>query len=192
MSNNNPWHSISVMTLPVHLADVCIRHASKPEIISHRRTKTNCATTSRATATSAVLNPFRKLVQEGITSIRLPASRCNWRSEAVYDSANVSLQGSAPEISGFPGNRRDVVGNPNSGPHTPDQWFNSAFKQLHPVLQAGQFGNAGRNIVNGRVSTVGLLRNQDASDSRIDEPPVPSGTLQHLQQREFLAACERY
>ncbi len=68
----------------------------------------------------------------------------------VYDSTNVSLQGSAPEISGFPANRPDVVGNPNSGPHTPDQWFNvSTFKQLDPVLQAGQFGNAGRNIVNG-------------------------------------------
>ena len=34
----------------------------------------------------------------------------------VYDSSNVSLQGSAPEISGFPGNRPDVVGNPNVGP----------------------------------------------------------------------------
>lgn len=68
----------------------------------------------------------------------------------VYDSTNVSLQGSAPEISGFPANRPDVVGNPNSGPHTADRWFNlSAFKQLDPVTQAGQFGNAGRNIVDG-------------------------------------------
>jgi hypothetical protein len=68
----------------------------------------------------------------------------------VYDSTNVSLQGGAPEISGFPGDRPDVVGNPNSGPHTADQWFNkSAFKKLDPVLQAGQFGDAGRNIVNG-------------------------------------------
>jgi hypothetical protein len=68
----------------------------------------------------------------------------------VYDSTNVSLQGGAPEISGFPGDRPDVVGNPNSGPHTADQWFNkSAFKKLDPVLQAGQFGDAERNIVNG-------------------------------------------
>jgi len=68
----------------------------------------------------------------------------------VYDSTNVSLQGSAPEISGFPANRPDVVGNPNSGPHTADRWFNlSAFKQLNPVTQAGQFGDAGRNIVDG-------------------------------------------
>jgi hypothetical protein len=68
----------------------------------------------------------------------------------VYDSTNVSLQGGAPEISGFPGDRPDVVGNPNLGPHTADQWFNkSAFKKLDPVLQAGQFGDAGRNIVNG-------------------------------------------
>jgi len=68
----------------------------------------------------------------------------------VYDSTNVSLQGSAPEISGFPANRPDVIGNPNSGPHTADRWFNlSAFKQLDPVTQAGQFGNTGRNIVDG-------------------------------------------
>src|SRR5260370_35877505 len=78
----------------------------------------------------------------------------------VYDSTNVWLQGGAPEISGVPGDRPDVVGNPNSGPHTADQWFNkSAFKKLDPGLQAEQFGDAGRN--NGV------------------RPPV--------QQREFLA-----
>lgn len=68
----------------------------------------------------------------------------------VYDSTDVSLQGSAPEISGFPANRPNLVGNPNSGPHTPNQWFNlSAFQQLDPNTQAGQFGSAGRNVVNG-------------------------------------------
>jgi hypothetical protein len=68
----------------------------------------------------------------------------------VYDSTDVSLQGGAPEISGFSSNRPNLVGDPNSGPHTPDQWFNkSAFQQLNPFTQAGQFGNAGRNIVNG-------------------------------------------
>jgi len=68
----------------------------------------------------------------------------------VYDSTDVSLQGSAPEISGFSSNRPDVVGNPDNGPRTPQEWFNTAaFQQLNPVTQAGQFGNEGRNIVQG-------------------------------------------
>ncbi|HEX3121190.1 MAG TPA: TonB-dependent receptor, partial [Candidatus Acidoferrum sp.] len=68
----------------------------------------------------------------------------------IYDSQDVSLQGQAPEISGFSSNRPDLVGNPNSGPRTPQQWFNtSAFQRLDPTTQAGQFGNAGRNIVTG-------------------------------------------
>ncbi|MGC0775269.1 MAG: carboxypeptidase regulatory-like domain-containing protein [Candidatus Acidiferrum sp.] len=68
----------------------------------------------------------------------------------VYDSQDVSLQGGAPEISGFSSNRPDLVGNPNSGPHTPQEWFNvSAFQRLNPATQAGQFGNEGRNVVQG-------------------------------------------
>ncbi|HEY7303193.1 MAG TPA: carboxypeptidase regulatory-like domain-containing protein [Bryobacteraceae bacterium] len=65
----------------------------------------------------------------------------------VYDSTDVSLQGSAPEISGFSANRPNLVKNPNEGPRTPEQWFNiSAFQRLDPVTQAGQFGSAGRNV----------------------------------------------
>jgi hypothetical protein len=68
----------------------------------------------------------------------------------VYDSTGVSAQGGAPEISGFPSDRPNLVGDPNAGPHTPDQWVSrSAFQQLNPVTQVGQFGNAGRNIVQG-------------------------------------------
>src|SRR5580692_8243319 len=68
----------------------------------------------------------------------------------VYDSTDVSLQGGAPEISGFSSNRPDVIGNPNNGPRTPQEWFNTAaFQQLNPATQAGQFGNEGRNIVQG-------------------------------------------
>ena len=33
----------------------------------------------------------------------------------VYDSANVSLQGSAPEITGFYSSRPDLIANPNAG-----------------------------------------------------------------------------
>jgi len=75
----------------------------------------------------------------------------------VYDSTGVSAQGGAPEISGFPSDRPNLVGDPTSGtcPNgaptgTPDCWYNpSAFQQLDPTTQIGQFGNAGRNIVQG-------------------------------------------
>lgn len=69
----------------------------------------------------------------------------------VYDSADVSLQGSAPEITGFYSSRPDLVADPNQGqPHTPNQWVSrTAFLQLNPVTQAGQFGNEGRNVVRG-------------------------------------------
>ncbi len=68
----------------------------------------------------------------------------------VYDSSNVSLQGSAPEITGFYSSRPDLAGNPNAGPHTPNQWVSrSAFAPLDPQTQAGQFGNEGRNVIRG-------------------------------------------
>ena len=68
----------------------------------------------------------------------------------VYDSANVALQGSSPEITGFVSSRPDLVSDPNLGPHTADQWVSrSAFQRLDPVTQAGQFGNEGRNAVRG-------------------------------------------
>src|SRR5262249_49774000 len=76
----------------------------------------------------------------------------------VYDSTGVSAQGGAPEISGFPSDRPDLVGDPGRGScassgapaGTPDCWFNpAAFRQLDPATEVGQFGNAGRHIVQG-------------------------------------------
>ena len=68
----------------------------------------------------------------------------------VYDSANVSLQASSPPLSAYFASRPDLIGNPNAGPHTPTQWISrSSFLRLNPITQAGQFGNAGRNIANG-------------------------------------------
>lgn len=63
----------------------------------------------------------------------------------VYDSSDPSLQGQAPEISGFVGDRPNLVGNPNDGPKTASEWFNTAAFQR--VTQLGSFGDAGRNIV---------------------------------------------
>jgi hypothetical protein len=71
----------------------------------------------------------------------------------VYDSSNPSLQGSAPEISGFYSSRPNIVGNPNTGScpggaqvRSPECWFNtSAFQQA----AQGQFGDTGRNTLKG-------------------------------------------
>jgi hypothetical protein len=70
----------------------------------------------------------------------------------VFDSRDISLQGGAPEITGFSSERPNLVPgqDPNAGPHRVDNWFNAAaFAPLDPVANAGQFGTAGRNIVDG-------------------------------------------
>jgi hypothetical protein len=68
----------------------------------------------------------------------------------VSDSANVALQANSPPISGFPASRPNLIGDPNAGPHTVDAWMSrSAFERLSIQTQAGQFGNAGRNIARG-------------------------------------------
>ena len=70
----------------------------------------------------------------------------------VFDSNDVSLQGQAPEISGFSSNRPNLIDNPNSGPHTVAQWFNvGAFQKItqDPNSPIEQFGNEGRNVVRG-------------------------------------------
>ena len=69
----------------------------------------------------------------------------------VYDSANVSLQAPHPGVSGMFGDRPNVVGNPNKGaPHKVSQWVSPpAFQRLDPVANTGQFGNEGRNSVDG-------------------------------------------
>jgi hypothetical protein len=68
----------------------------------------------------------------------------------VYDSDNASEQGSAPEITGFYSSRPNVLSNPNDGPHTPNQWVSrSAFQELTPQANPGEFGNEGRNAVRG-------------------------------------------
>src|SRR5688500_9094058 len=65
----------------------------------------------------------------------------------VSDSANVALQANSPPISGFAASRPNVVGDPNGGPRTVDEWLSrSAFERLTLQTQAGQFGNAGRHI----------------------------------------------
>ena len=86
----------------------------------------------------------------------------------VYDSANVALQGSSPEITGFYSSRPNLVADPNTGSHTADRWVSrSAFQRLDPVTQAGQFGSEGRNAVRGPgISNIdlSLLKTFDISE----------------------------
>jgi hypothetical protein len=72
----------------------------------------------------------------------------------VFDSNDTSLQGGAPEITGFSANRPNLVAgqNPNSGPRTLNAWLNAdAFQRIiqDPNSPALQFGSAGRNIAEG-------------------------------------------
>jgi hypothetical protein len=71
----------------------------------------------------------------------------------IYDSNNSSLQASAPPISGYFASRPNVVRNPNLGPHSVTQWIDPAnFQRLSPITNAGEFGDAGRNIARGPAS----------------------------------------
>jgi hypothetical protein len=72
----------------------------------------------------------------------------------VFDGNDFSVQGSAPEISGFFSNRPNVVAgqNPNDGPQTTSEWLNpNAFQRItqNPNSPVQQFGSAGRNIAQG-------------------------------------------
>jgi hypothetical protein len=92
--------------------------------------------------------PWRALARGWQVSGVLTASSAT--PFTVYDSANVSLQAPHPPLSGVFAGRPDVVGDPNSGPHTAEEWLSrGAFRRLDPVTEAGQFGNAGRNIARG-------------------------------------------
>jgi hypothetical protein len=90
----------------------------------------------------------------------------------VSDSANVALQANSPPISGFPASRPNLIGDPNDGPHTVNEWISrSAFQRLNVQTQAGQFGDAGRNIARGpSYANVDLALVRDfavASDTRL-------------------------
>jgi hypothetical protein len=72
----------------------------------------------------------------------------------VFDSNDVSVQGGAPEITGFSANRPNLVAgqNPNSSSHSVGAWLNAnAFQRIlqDPDSPVQQFGTAGRNIAQG-------------------------------------------
>ena len=72
----------------------------------------------------------------------------------VFDGNDFSVQGSAPEITGFFSNRPNVVAgqDPNAGPKKSGEWLNpNAFQRItqDPNSPVQQFGSAGRNIAQG-------------------------------------------
>ena len=87
----------------------------------------------------------------------------------VFDSNDVSAQGSAPEITGFSAQRPNLVGNPNNGPRTVNAWVNpNAFQRLDPTANAGQFGTEGRNVNVGPAYAdwdFGVLKNFKVTES---------------------------
>jgi Carboxypeptidase regulatory-like domain/TonB dependent receptor len=92
----------------------------------------------------------------------------------VFDGNDFSVQGSAPEISGFFSNRPNVVAgqNPNAGPKTPGAWLNpNAFQRItqDPNSPVQQFGSAGRNIAQGPGYTdwdFSLFKNISVGESK--------------------------
>ena len=99
------------------------------------------------------LQGFAKAVLSG-WQVNLIGSANSGTPFTVYDSANVSLQASSPPLSAYFASRPDVIGDPNNGPHTVEQWISrSPFQRLNPITQAGRFGNAGRNIARGPGAT---------------------------------------
>jgi hypothetical protein len=61
----------------------------------------------------------------------------------VYEPVDISLTGVGAD-------RPNLVGDPNAGPKTVQEWFNvAAFQRLNPVTNAGQYGNEPRNEIIG-------------------------------------------
>ena len=102
--------------------------------------------------------------------LNLIASFASGSPFTVYDSDNAPMQGQAPEITGFYSSRPNVISDPNSGPHTPNQWVSAnAYQRLTQEDNPGQFGDEGRNAVRGPgIATVdlSLFKDFDLSESK--------------------------
>jgi hypothetical protein len=72
-------------------------------------------------------------------------------SGTPFTVVDESFNYDAPEITGFSAFRPNLVSNPNNGPKTVQEWFNtSAFQRLDlTTTPAGVYGTEGRNVVEG-------------------------------------------
>jgi carboxypeptidase family protein/TonB-dependent receptor-like protein len=103
--------------------------------------------------------PFGK-DRKGITGIAL----AGWQINSIVKLASgipfTPLVAGDPDRDGSQDNaaRADLIGDPNAGPRTPDQWYNTA---AFAMPAAGFRGTAGRNIVKGpNFRTVDLSMNK--------------------------------
>jgi len=103
--------------------------------------------------------PFGKDLK-GVTG----AALAGWQINSIVKLASgipfTPLVAGDPDRDGSTDNaaRADLIGDPNAGPHTPDQWYNTA---AFAMPAAGFRGTAGRNIVKGpNFKTVDLSMNK--------------------------------
>jgi len=83
----------------------------------------------------------------------------NWQVNGIttfmsgtpFTVVDQSFSYGAPEITGFSAFRPNLIGNPNAGPKTVQEWFNtSAFQRIDlSTTPAGVYGSEGRNVVEG-------------------------------------------
>ena len=107
-----------------------------------------------------------------------------WQVNGIYTwQRGFPLTVTAADLGGlndsFGANRADLVGDPNSGGHSIQRWFNTAaFAQ--PA--AGQFGNSGRNILRGPgVNNLDLAVFKNFSLRRPHQAAVPARVVQRAQ-----------
>ena len=93
------------------------------------------------------------------------------------DAANIGL------VNGNNLERPNVTGNPNTGPKTAANWFNTGAFSLPSAFT---FGNDPRNSVIGPgFRQPGYLAPKRVGIARIDETAIPSGRLQYSQSSEL-------
>jgi hypothetical protein len=146
MSGPAPWMVLGELDIPQNNQDVAGEHGRSLFDSRHRF----AGSVTYAVPFARGLTGLSRTVLDGWQFNSLLAVNSS-TPFTVYDSANVSLQAPHPGVSGMFGDRPNAIGNPNNGaPHKVSQWVSpSAFQRLDPVANAGQFGNEGRNSVNG-------------------------------------------
>ncbi len=90
-------------------------------------------------------------VPMGIRTPWVRAAFANWQAGGNFTAQTgapftVNIASDQANIGSGPAQRPNILGNPNSGPQSPNQWFNTSVFSL-PALYT--FGNAPRNAVIG-------------------------------------------
>lgn len=93
--------------------------------------------------------PFGKNMS-GIGSVLIRGWQTSWIVTLQSGTPFTVLEPRDVSLTGVGADRPNRIGDPNSGPRTVSQAFNTAaFQRLDPVANAGQHGNEGRDVVIG-------------------------------------------